>query len=113
MNTDLEALLALQADDVVIHALEERLASLEPRIRELDQRRAKIADAVARSEAAVSAEEKKQAWVREKIAEHKALIERNAAQMDAVTNMKMATAAMAQMEQAKRSEEHTSELQSH
>ena len=41
MNTDLEALLALQADDVVIHALEERLASLEPRIRELDQRRAK------------------------------------------------------------------------
>lgn len=101
MNTELEALLALQADDVVIHGLEERLASLEPRIRELDQRRARIADALARTEAAVGAEEKKQAWVREKIAQHKALIERNAAQMDAVTNMKMATAAMAQMEQAK------------
>jgi predicted nucleic acid-binding Zn-ribbon protein len=101
VNNELEALLALQADDVVIHGLEERLAALEPRIRELDQRRSRVADAVARSEAAVGAEEKKQAWVREKIAEHKALIERNAAQMDAVTNMKMATAAMAQMEQAK------------
>ncbi len=101
MNTELEALLALQADDVVIYGLEERMAALEPRIRELDQRRARLTDAIGKTEAALGAEEKKQAWVRDKIAEHKALIERNAAQMDAVTNMKMATAAMAQMEQAK------------
>lgn len=101
MNNDLDALLALQADDVVIYGLEERLGALEPRIRELDQRRARLTDAMRRSEDAVGDAEKKQAWVRDKIAEHKALIDRNAAQMDAVTNMKMAAAATAQMEQAK------------
>ncbi|NBW66428.1 hypothetical protein EBR44_11795 [bacterium] len=83
MNNDLEALLALQADDVVIHGLDARLESLEPRIRELDLRRARLTDALARSASAVADEEKKQAWVRDKIAEHKALIERNASQLDA------------------------------
>ena len=101
MSTELQALLALQADDVVIHGLEERLAALEPRIRELDARKARITDAIARSAAAAEAEEKKQAWVRDKIAEHKQLIERNQAQMDQVKTLKQATAAAAQMEQAK------------
>ena len=102
MSTELQALLALQADDVVIHGLEERLSALEPRIRELDARKARITDAIARSAAAVEAEEKKQAWVRDKIAEHKQLIERNQAQMDQVKTLKQATAAAAQMEQAKK-----------
>jgi predicted nucleic acid-binding Zn-ribbon protein len=94
--------LALQADDVVIHGLEERMAALEPRIRELDQRKQRTLDAIGRSNTAVAAEEKKQAWLRDKLAEHKLLIERNQAQMDSVTNMKMATAAVAQMEQARK-----------
>ena len=102
MSTELQALLVLQADDVVIHGLEERLAALEPRIRELDARKARITDAIARSAAAAEAEEKKQAWVRDKIAEHKQLIERNQAQMDQVKTLKQATAAAAQMEQAKK-----------
>ncbi len=102
MATDLESLLALQADDVVIHGLEERLAALEPRIRELEQRRRRIFDAGERTATALAAEEKKQAYLREKIAEHKLLIERNQAAMDAVKTMKQATAAVAQMEQAKR-----------
>ncbi len=102
MQTDLESLLALQVDDVVIHGLEERLAALEPRVRELDQRRQRVVDAAERSNVAVVAEEKKQAYLREKIAEHKLLIERNQAQMDAVKTMKQATAAVAQMEQARK-----------
>lgn len=102
MSTELQALLALQADDIVIHGLEERLAALEPRIRELDARKARITDAITRSAAAVEAEEKKQAWVRDKIAEHKQLIERNQVQMDQVKTLKQATAAAAQMEQAKK-----------
>ncbi|MFI5311441.1 MAG: zinc ribbon domain-containing protein [Gemmatimonadales bacterium] len=92
----------MQADDVVIHELEERLAALEPRIRELDQRRQRIFDAGERSAASVAAEEKKQAHLREKIAEHKLLIERNQAAMDSVKTMKQATAAVAQMEAAKK-----------
>jgi uncharacterized protein len=102
LSTDLDSLLALQADDVVIHGLEERMAAFEPRIRELDQRKQRTLDAIGRSTTAVAAEEKKQAWLRDKLAEHKQLIERNQAQMDSVTNMKMATAAVAQMEQARK-----------
>ncbi len=102
MSTDLDSLLALQADDVVIHGLEERMAALEPRIRELDLRKQRTLDAIGRSSTAVAAEEKKQAYLRDKLAEHKQLIERNQAQMDSVTNMKQATAAVAQMEQARK-----------
>jgi len=102
LSTDLESLLALQADDVVIHALEERLAALEPRILLLDQRKQRTLDAIGRTSTAVAAEEKKQAWLRDKLAEHKLLIERNQAQMDAVKTMKQATAAVAQMEQARK-----------
>ncbi|MBI1808416.1 MAG: hypothetical protein HYR75_00845 [Gemmatimonadetes bacterium] len=102
MDTDLAALLAVQVEDVAIHGVEAKLAELEPRIRDLDTRRQKALDAVERAAAGVAAEEKKQAYVREKIAEHKQLIERNQAQMDAVKTMKQATAAVAQMEQAKR-----------
>jgi predicted nucleic acid-binding Zn-ribbon protein len=99
--TELESLLALQADDLVIHELETRLAALEPRIKELDQRKQRTLDAIERTKTALTGEEKKQAYLRDKIAEHRLLIERNQTQMDAVKNMKQATAAEAQMGQAK------------
>ena len=102
MATELESLLALQADDVVIHGLEERLTALEPRIRELDARKSRVSDAIERSTVAVQAEEKKQAYLRDKIVEHKQLIEHNQAAMDAVKTLKQATAAAAQMEQARK-----------
>jgi uncharacterized protein len=102
LSTDLDSLLALQADDVIIHGLEERLAALEPRIRELDTRKQRTLDAIARTSTAVAAEEKKQAWLRDKLTEHKQLIERNQAQMDSVKTMKQATAAVAQMDQARK-----------
>lgn len=98
----LQALLALQEDDVTIHGYESQLAALEPRIRELDARHERIAQAISRSTTAVEAEEQKQAHLRDKIAEHKLLIEHNQAAMDAVKTLKQATAAAAQMEQAKR-----------
>ena len=100
--SDLRALLALQDDDLAIHALEQRLAALEPRIRELDARRQRIVDAMERQSTVLQAEEKKQAFLRDKIAEHRELIARNQAQLDAVKTMRQATAAAAQMDQAKR-----------
>jgi len=100
--SDLRALLALQDDDLAIHALEQRLAALEPRIRELDARRQRIIDAMERQSTVLQAEEKKQAFLRDKIAEHRELIARNQAQLDAVKTMRQATAAAAQMDQAKR-----------
>lgn len=100
--SDISALLALQSDDLAIHEIETKLAALEPRIAELDARRRRLVDSVERQQAAVTAEEKKQAFLRDKIAEHRGLIERNQAQLDAVKTMRQATAAAAQMEQAKR-----------
>ena len=99
--SDLRALLALQDDDLAIHALEQRLAALEPRIRELDARWQRIVDTMARQSTALQAEEKRQAFLRDKIAEHRDLIARNQAQLDAVKTMRQATAAAAQMDQAK------------
>lgn len=100
--SDLTALLALQDDDLVIHDLEQRLAAMEPRIRELDARRQRIVDVLGRQKEALGAEEKRQAWLKDKIAEHRLLIDRNQAQLDLVKTMKQATAAAAQMEQAKK-----------
>lgn len=100
--SDITALLALQDDDLAIHEIETKLAALAPRIAELDARRKRLADSVERQQGLVTAEEKKQAFLRDKIAEHRQLIERNQAQFDAVTNIRQATAAAAQMEQAKK-----------
>jgi uncharacterized protein len=100
--SDIQALLALQNDDLAIHEIETKLEALAPRIAELDGRRRRLADAVERQQGLVTAEEKKQAFLRDKIAEHRALIDKNQAQLDAVKTMRQATAAAAQMEQAKK-----------
>ena len=102
MHTDLQSLLAVQADDLEIHGLEERLAALAPRLKVLDDKRARITGDIARFSAMVASEEAKQAFLRDKITEHKALIERNQAQMDIVKTMRQATAAVNQMDEAKR-----------
>jgi hypothetical protein len=100
--SEIQSLLALQSDDLEIHEIEQKLDALAPRIAELDARRRKLAEAVERQQTVVTAEEKKQAFLRDKIAEHRELIERNQAQLDAVKTMRQATAAAAQMEQAKK-----------
>lgn len=102
MQAELEALLAVQQDDLGIHEIEDQLAALEPRLRALDERQARLQGDVERAQAQVTAEEKKQAFLRDRIAEHKGLIERNQSQMDAVKTMRQATAAVTQMEEARR-----------
>lgn len=100
--SEISSLLALQDDDLAIHEIESKIAALAPRIAELDTRQKRIADTIQRQNALVEAEEKKQAFLRDKIAEHRQLIEHNQAQFDAVKTMRQATAAAAQMDQAKR-----------
>ncbi|MEX2181668.1 MAG: hypothetical protein WD771_06465 [Gemmatimonadaceae bacterium] len=100
--SEITALLALQDDDLAIHEIEAKLAQLAPRIAELDARKQRIEATIGRQGALVEAEEKKQAFLRDKIAEHRGLIERNQAQLDAVKTMRQATAAASQMEQAKK-----------
>jgi uncharacterized protein len=102
VHPDVTALLALQADDAAILELEERLAALEPRAKALDEARRKAADSAQRSRSAVEDEEKRRRDLYTRITQHKLLHERNLAQLDAVKRVKEATAAMSQVEQARR-----------
>src|SRR4051812_26847887 len=112
MQTEVEALLALQEDDTRIAELETRLNALNPRLAALDKKREGAASALARAQAAVEAEERRQRELQGKISQHKQMQERNLAQLDAVKRLKEATAAMAQVESARRIiAEDESELQ--
>jgi predicted nucleic acid-binding Zn-ribbon protein len=102
VHPDVESLLMLQSEDQAIREMEARLAALEPRLREMEQTRAAADDTLTRSRAAVEAEEKSQRELQTRIAQHKQLHERNIAQLDSVRRMKEATAAMSQVEQARR-----------
>ena len=112
MQSEVEALLALQEDDARIAELENRRNALNPRMAALDRKREAAATAVARARAAVESEEKRQRELQGKIATHKGMQEKNLAQFDAVKRLKEATAAMAQVESARRIiAEDESELQ--
>ncbi len=102
MQSEVEALLALQEDDARIAELENRRKALEPRMAALDKKRESAAAAVARSRSSVEAEEKRQRELQGKIQTHKQMQEKNLAQFDAVKRLKEATAAMAQVESARR-----------
>ncbi|HWZ58304.1 MAG TPA: hypothetical protein VNW46_04945 [Gemmatimonadaceae bacterium] len=102
MHPDVEALLALQADDQAIRRLEERHTALAPRERALDAARRAADEALERARAAVEDEERRKRELQGRIAQHKKLQEHNVAQLDAVKRLKEATAAMSQIEQARR-----------
>lgn len=112
MQNDVEVLLSLQADDMKIFDLESRLSALEPRMSELDRKRENAVAALERARGTVEAEERRQRDLLTKVAAHKQMQERNLAQLDAVKRLKEATAAMAQVESARRMiAEDESELQ--
>jgi len=102
MASEVEALLALQEDDARITELENRKRALEPRIAALDRRREQASATLNKSRAAVEAEERRQRELQGKVQQHKAMQERNLANLDAVKRLKEATAAMAQVEAARR-----------
>jgi predicted nucleic acid-binding Zn-ribbon protein len=102
VHPEVEALLGLQVEDLAIRELEERRAALEPRLKEMDASRRASADALARAREAIAGEEKSLRDLQTRVAQHKALHERNVAQLDSVRRMKEATAAVTQVEQARR-----------
>lgn len=102
MHQDLEALLALQADDDVIDELDGKLRALGPRLAELDRRRKSVAEQLAHAETAAESDEKKHRELEGRLTDHKQRQERNIAHLDSVKRMREATAAMAQVEQARK-----------
>jgi predicted nucleic acid-binding Zn-ribbon protein len=102
VHQDLEALLALQADDDVIDALDGRLRALGPRLAELERRRKAVAEHLASAEASTEADERKHRELEGRLTDHKQRQERNLSHLDSVKRMREATAAMAQVEQARK-----------
>lgn len=102
MTPELAALLALQEHDEVIDSIQARADALAPRVAELERRVQQASDAVARARAALTADEQRQAFLRDKVVEHKAVLERSQAALDQVKTMRAATAAVTQLEQIRR-----------
>lgn len=102
MQQEIEALLALQDDDLKIREIESQIRTLDPKLAELDKRREEASAALIRAQAVVQTEEKKQRELQSRLAQHKLMQERNLHQLDDVKRMREATAATAQVESTRR-----------
>jgi len=102
MQQEVEALLALQDDDLKIREIEDQIRSLDPQLAEFDRKREQVAAALTRAEAAVQAEEKKQRELQSRLSQHRTLQERNLHQLEDVKRLREATAATAQVEATRR-----------
>jgi predicted nucleic acid-binding Zn-ribbon protein len=102
VHPDVAALLAVQTDDIEIHGLEERLAALMPRLEAMTKEHERAGVALEQARQAVDAEERRQRDVRGRLDQFKQLEERNQAQLNTVTSAREATAATAQLDQARK-----------
>jgi len=102
MQQEVEALLALQEDDLKIREIEAQIRELDPKLAEFDKRRDQVLATLARAEIAVAAEDKKRGELQARLAQHKQMQERNLHQLDDVKRMREATAATAQVESTRR-----------
>ncbi|HEY2164282.1 MAG TPA: hypothetical protein VGH04_09840 [Gemmatimonadaceae bacterium] len=102
MHPDVGALLALQDDDLAIRRLETQLAELGPQLDALAKERDAAQAQLEQSTQTADAEERRRHEVAGRVAQHRALQEKNQAALNTVTSMREATAATAQLEQAKR-----------
>ena len=102
MHPDVAALLSVQDDDLTIHDLEIKLAELRPRLETMAKERDRAMAALQQAHQASDAEERRRAEVAGRVAQHRALQQKNQATLANVTSMREATAATAQLEQAKR-----------
>lgn len=98
MNTVLEAVLALQAQDDVVDALRDRLDALAPRLAELDTVRQRAIRTLEETRAGSEADERRQRELESRLSEHRQRHEKNVAHLDSVKRMREATAAMMQVE---------------
>jgi uncharacterized protein len=102
VHPDVAALLAVQDEDVAIHQLEKRLADLKPRLSALAKSRDDALASLKKAETTAEAEERRRQEIAARVAQHRAHQTKNEATLSAVTSMREATAATAQLEQTKR-----------
>ena len=102
MSPDLEAVLALQAEDAIVAQLRDKLKALDAQLKTLDAERTHVEDSLARARGTAEQEEKKRRELSIKVEDHKAMQDRNLATLDVVRKPKEATAAMAQVDMLKK-----------
>jgi predicted nucleic acid-binding Zn-ribbon protein len=102
MQQEVEALLALQVDDLKIREIEAQIRALDPQLAEFDKRREQVLTVLAKAEIALATEDKKRGELQARLAQHKQMQERNLHQLDDVKRMREATAATAQVESTRR-----------
>jgi predicted nucleic acid-binding Zn-ribbon protein len=102
VHPDVAALLQVQADDVTIHDLEARMAALAPRLEALAHEHQRARTAWDQAQQAVAAEERRQRDLQHRVSQHRQLLDKNQSQLGSVHTEREATAAMAQLDQAKR-----------
>jgi predicted nucleic acid-binding Zn-ribbon protein len=102
VHPDVTALLAVQDDDLTIHELETRLAELRPRLDTMAKERDRALASLQEARNIAASEERRRHEVAARVAQHRALQEKNQQALNNVTSMREATAATAQLETAKR-----------
>ncbi len=102
MHPDVQSLLAVQVDDIEIYALEDRLASLQPRLASLEKERGKVGGQLDRARTNITTEESRHREAQLRVDANKALVERSQRAYESVTSPKEANAAIVQLEQTKR-----------
>lgn len=102
MHPDVEALIALQAEDDIVEGIMAQLDAISPRLAALDATRARTLKSITELRGTIEADERKRAELSERLAEHKQRHERNVAQLDVVKRMREATAAVAQVEMGRK-----------
>jgi predicted nucleic acid-binding Zn-ribbon protein len=102
VHPDVAALLELQSDDAELYSIERELAQLGPRLDALGKARDRELTAVAQARQELDLEERRYRDLQSRIAQHRQLHERHQAQLDTISNARQATAAMAQLDQARR-----------
>ncbi|MES2179219.1 MAG: hypothetical protein V4550_15270 [Gemmatimonadota bacterium] len=102
MHPDVQSLLAVQVDDVHVYALEDRLATLAPRLAALERERNSVASQLEKANAGVAAEESRHREANLRVEANRKLVERSQRAYESVTTPKEANAASTQLEQTKR-----------
>jgi predicted nucleic acid-binding Zn-ribbon protein len=102
VHPDVAALLTVQEDDVVIHELEAQIEQLMPRLEVMAKERDKAINNLQQARQVAESEERRRREVADRVAQHRVLQEKNQAALNSVTSMREATAATAQLDQAKR-----------
>jgi uncharacterized protein len=102
VQAEIEALLALQAEDDVVEGITERLDGLAPRLAALDTDRERVTRSLQQMQTALEADERKKRELEQRLSDHRQRHEKNLAQLDMVKRMREATAAMAQVEMGRK-----------